>query len=179
MINKWDLVDDKSDAYLRELKDKIRFQFPELSFVPLLTTSAVTGRGIRKLLNLLLTVRENSLRRLETGAFNRFVEKELTSYKPSKQGKQLKILYAVQTEVAPPSFTFFINDAKLASTQFRSYIKNTLRNNFGFEGVPILHPFSGTGNMNSLGFRKKGRRTGGGELGVRPWRTPLARRLMS
>lgn len=141
VINKWDLVDNKSDAYLRELKDKIRFQFPELSFVPLLTTSAVTGRGIKKLLNLLLQVRENSLRRIETGAFNRFVEKELTSYKPSKQGKQLKILYAVQTEVAPPSFTFFINDAKLASTQFRSYIKNTLRSSFELEGVPIFIHF--------------------------------------
>ena len=140
-INKWDLAAEKTDDYLRDLKGKIRFQFPELSFVPILTMSALTGRGVKKLLNLILSVRENSLRRIETGAFNRFVEKELTSYIPSKKGRQLKILYAVQTEVAPPSFTFFVNNAKIASTQYRNYIKNNLRRHFNLDGVPVFIHF--------------------------------------
>jgi len=140
-INKWDLAAEKTDAYLGELKGTIRFQFPELSFVPILTMSALTGRGIKKLLNLILAVRENSLCRIETGAFNRFVERELTGYIPSKKGRRLKVFYAVQSEVAPPSFTFFVNNAKIASSQYRNYIKNNLRRHFNLKGVPVFIHF--------------------------------------
>lgn len=140
-INKWDLIEDGSANVLREKKERLRFLFPELAFVPLLTTSAHSGRGIRKLLNLLLRVQENMQRQIETTVLNRFSADVLSRYSPSRRGKQLKLYYAVQTGTAPPHFTFFVNNATIATPQYEKYVINRLRENFEYDGVPIFVHF--------------------------------------
>ena len=136
-LNKWDLAPDKSSRRLRELNDKIRFQLPEFSWVPILTTSAVSRRGLKKLLGTIISVHENTRRNIDTPELNRFVQQELRIQAPSRRGKQLKIYYAVQTGNAPPVFTFFVNNAMLASPQYIQYIRNTLRRCYEYTGVPL------------------------------------------
>ena len=136
-INKWDTVDDNSAKHIRDLKDKIQFQLPEFAWVPVTTVSATNGRGLKKLLNMIVHVHGNQSRRLDTPDLNRFVQQQLKAYAPSKRGKQLKIYYAVQTGSMPPSFTFFVNNATLASVQYIHYIRNTLRKHHEYSGVPL------------------------------------------
>jgi GTP-binding protein len=136
-INKWDLAEDTSAKKIRELTDKIRFQLPEFSWVPILTTSAVSKRGLKKLLNMIISVHENVRRSIDTPELNRFVQQELRVQAPAKRGKQLKIYYAVQTGVSPPVFTFFVNNAMLATPQYIQYIRNSLRRCYEYTGVPL------------------------------------------
>lgn len=141
VINKWDTLEAPDQKTLRALKERMNYQFPEYQHIPIVTMSALTGRGIKKLLNLLIQVYENFHLKIETSELNRFTEHILKGFLPSKKGKQLKIYYAVQTGIAPPGFTFFLNDAKIASHQYRNYIKNNLRRFFPLEGVPIFIHF--------------------------------------
>lgn len=136
-LGKWDTVEDNSAKHIRYLKDKIQFQLPEFSWVPVTTVSAKNGRGLKKLLNLVVQVHQNALRRLETVELNKFVQQQLKAYAPSKRGKQLKIYYAVQNGTRPPSFTFFVNNATLATVQYLHYIRNTLRTYHEYSGVPL------------------------------------------
>jgi len=136
-INKWDTVEDNSAKHIRDLKDKIEFQLPEFAWVPVTTVSATSGRGLKKLLNLVVHVHGNASRRLETSDLNKFVQQQLKAYAPSKKGKQLKIYYAVQTGTCPPAFTFFVNNATLAGVQYIHYIRNTFRKHHEYSGVPL------------------------------------------
>ena len=136
-INKWDTVEDNSAGHLRDLVEKIHFQLPEFAWVPVVTVSAVENRGLKKLLNMIVHVHGNTVRRMDTSDLNKFVQNQLKAYAPSKKGKQLKIYYAVQLGTAPPCFTFYVNNATLATVQYIHYIRNTLRKHHEYTGVPI------------------------------------------
>ena len=143
VINKWDLIEEENDEtkFLHETKSKIRFQFPALHYVPIITMSAITGRGIKKLLNLLLLVYNNTNFQIDTPKLNKFVESRIRRHLPSKKGKQLKVYYATQVKTAPPTFIFFVNSKKIVTSQFERYITNTMRNEFDFKGTPLVIKF--------------------------------------
>jgi len=136
-VNKWDLAEDTSAKRISAIKDKIQFQLPEFSWAPVLTTSAFRKRGLKRLLDQIITVHQNTRRSIDTPELNRFVQQELKTHAPSKRGRQLKIYYAVQTGTAPPVFTFFVNNATLAPPHYIQYIRNTLRRAYEYTGVPI------------------------------------------
>ncbi|MDR2733296.1 MAG: ribosome biogenesis GTPase Der [Spirochaetota bacterium] len=136
-LSKWDLAENKSSKRIAEIKEKIRFQLPELSWVPLCTTSARNAHGLKNLLDTVITVAAGLDKSIETAELNRFVEHELRTKAPSKRGRQLKIYYAVQTGKKPPAFTFFVNNALLSTPQYIQYIRNTLRKIYAFTGVPL------------------------------------------
>jgi len=91
-------------------------------------------------------VHEERLRRLPTAAVNNVVQQAVAAHRPPRTGsRQLKILYATQAEVNPPTFVFFVNDAKLTHFSYERYLENKLRKSFGFTGTPLRLVFKTRG----------------------------------
>ena len=130
VLNKWDLVDgdgNKAD----KLRQKIRDDMPFLSYAPVIFASALSGRGLEKIIQAVLTVNDNLLNRLmrDVLAFDRL---------PSdRKGRALKVYYCSQADALPPTFIFFVNKPELVNTSFENHVKNKLRELEDFTGTPI------------------------------------------
>jgi len=135
VVNKWDLIADKN---ITEYNEHIRRQLKFMSYTEVLYTSAKFGQGVGKVMPEVCRVYQERLKRIPTAAVNSIVQKALATHNLPRTGtKQLKILYATQAEVNPPTFVFFVNDAKLIHFSYRRYLENKLRQSFGFAGTPI------------------------------------------
>ena len=83
-------------------------------------------------------VHENANRKIATGVLNDVIQDAVSvNEPPTKNGKRMKILYATQVSVAPPTFIIFVNDATLMHFSYKRYLENTLRKAFDFKGTPI------------------------------------------
>jgi GTP-binding protein len=137
VINKWDLVekDDKSAArFEKEAEEKAPF----LRFVPFLFTSARTGLRVTKLLDLLLQVDAERQKRISTSQVNARLE-ELVARRqpPQSHGREIKLLYATQVQVAPPTIAVFGNHPELLEEHYVRYLHNGFREAWGFTGTPL------------------------------------------
>jgi GTPase len=134
VCNKWDQVDDDRRTQLEKELDRL------LSFAawaPRINISALTGRGLRRVMPTLRTVHGNYRRRVPTRALNQLVDEATARHAPPRAGqKQLKIRYATQAEVAPPRFVLFAN-GRLPDGYLR-YLERELRERYDFTGVPLL-----------------------------------------
>lgn len=136
-INKWDLIESKAEARL-EFERLAREKFDFAHFAPLLFISALTGRGVHRILPLTTTIAESRQLRVTTGQLNKLVEDAVASHNlPSDRGVRLKIFFATQAGVAPPTFVFFVNDPKLVHFSYRRFLENRIREQFSFVGTPI------------------------------------------
>jgi GTP-binding protein len=135
VVNKWDLVElEKAADYNRY----VRSQFKFLPYAPVLYVSALKGRGVDLIIPEAQRVYRERVKRLPTTAVNEVVQEAVVAHNlPRIGGKQLKILYATQAGVSPPTFVFFVNDAKLVHFSYRRYLENRLRKAFGFIGNPF------------------------------------------
>lgn len=137
IINKWDLItkDDKTlNKYEKELREELQF----VGYAPTQFVSAKTGQRINKIMELVEFVAEQTSRRILTAPFNALLREWVhLNPPPSDKGKRLKILYATQSSVQPPTFIFFVNEPELVHFSYRRYLENQIRKNFGFEGSPI------------------------------------------
>ena len=135
IVNKWDLVTEKNTT---EWDRYIRSQLKFMAYAPVLYTSAKSGRGVNKIIPEVQQVYQERLKRLSTATVNNVVQQAVAAHSlPRSGGKQLKVLYATQAEVNPPTFVFFVNDARLVHFSYRRYLENTLRQSFGFAGTPL------------------------------------------
>jgi GTP-binding protein len=135
VVNKWDLVVDKSPI---EFTKYIRGQLKFMSYAPVLCVSAKFGQGVDKIMPEACQVYQQRLKRLSTAAVNDVIQQAAAAHNlPRIGGKRLKILYATQAEVNPPTFVFFVNDTKLIHFSYRRYLENKLRQSFGFTGTPL------------------------------------------
>jgi len=135
VVNKWDLVTGKNIA---EWNRCIRSQLKFMSYAPVLYTSAKFGQEVDKIMPQVCQVYQERLKRLSTAVVNEVIQQAVTAHNlPRRGSKQLKILYATQTEVNPPTFVFFVNDAKLIHFSYRRYLENKLRQAFSFAGTPL------------------------------------------
>jgi len=135
VVNKWDLV---ADGEIEEYHKRIRQQMKFMSYAPVLYVSAKFGRGVGEVMSEVRRVYQERLKRLPTGAVNNVVQQAVAAHSPPRSGtKRLKILYATQAEVDPPTFVFFVNDAGLMHFSYRRYLENKLRQSFGFDGTPL------------------------------------------
>ena len=117
-----------------------------MPYAPVLFTSAKCGQGIDKIMPQIFQVHEERLRRLPTAAVNNVVQQAVAAHRPPRIGsRQLKILYATQAEVNPPTFVFFVNDARLTHFSYERYLENKLRKSFGFTGTPLRLVFKTRG----------------------------------
>jgi len=137
-VNKWDLLKGRGQEFVEEFDDKLRFQLKFLDFVPLIHLSALTGDRTGKLLEVVDRVAEARRKRVPTSALNSFLEKATEKQAPvSKNRRDVRILYGAQTGTKPPSFVLFTNVATELHFSYERYLKNQLREAFGFEGTPI------------------------------------------
>ncbi|HJX13540.1 MAG TPA: GTP-binding protein, partial [Dehalococcoidales bacterium] len=143
IVNKWDLIEDKDAAgWTKAIRNEFRF----ISYAPVLYTSAKTGQGVDKIMPQVSQVYRERLKRLTTATVNSVVQQAVASHpRPHSRNKQLKVYYATQAEVNPPTFVFFTNDAKLVHFSYRRYLENTLRKSFGFDGTPLRMVFKTRG----------------------------------
>jgi GTP-binding protein len=136
--NKWDLVKDRGPDYVKEFDDKLRFQLKFLEYAPILHISARTGERAQRLLETIDQVAEARARRIPTGELNRFVAAVTAVHPPASPGrKEVRILYAAQTAVKPPTFVFFTNVATSFHFSYERFLLNRLRESFGLIGTPI------------------------------------------
>ena len=135
-VNKWDLAENPADqaGYARLLDYRYRFA----PWAPLMFTSAVTGEGVRELLEMAVHIEEVRQRRVPTAELNRVMQRALQEHAPPTIGsRRLRVVYVTQAEVAPPTFVFFVNDPALVHFSYERYIENRLRDAFDFEGTAI------------------------------------------
>jgi GTPase len=143
VAHKWDLVekDEKTaDVYERQL----RARAPQLRWVPVIFTSAVTGQRIQRTLDLILEVAQERLRRIPTHEVNEVLA-ELAARQPPPhyRGMPVRLLYGAQVAVAPPVFALFVNHAKGVAEHYARYLMNGMRERWGFLGSPIRIRFRG------------------------------------
>jgi len=143
VVNKWDLaVDKRVVEYNKYIRSQLRF----MPYAPVVYTSAKFGQGVDQVMPQAFQVYQERLKRPPTTEVNRVVEQAIVAHNlPRKGAKQLKILYATQAEVNPPTFVFFVNDAKLLSISYQRYLENKLRQSFGFAGTPLRLVFKTRG----------------------------------
>jgi len=143
IINKWDLIEDKNSNNWNKF---IQNQFKFASYAPILYTSAMLKQGVEKIIPQVTQVYQERLKRLSTAAVNNVIQQAVAAHnRPRSQNKQLKVFYATQAEVNPPTFVFFTNDAKLVHFSYRRYLENALRQAFGFTGTPLRFIFKSRG----------------------------------
>lgn len=140
-VNKWDLVEKETNT-ARHLELKLQESLREISFIPTLFISAKTKQRAFKLLDVAVSVFEERNRQLQTAELNRFLEKTIAENHPPAYGdKWVKINYVTQVKTAPPLFVFFTNEPKGIKKNYKNYLENKLRAQFGFFGVPVRFQF--------------------------------------
>ena len=139
LVNKWDLVDDKDTAmYTARIRKQIKF----MSYASVLYISAKFKQGVGEIIPQAYQIYQERFKRLSTGTVNNIVRQAVASHiLPSSGGKQLKVLYATQADVNPPTFVFFVNDPNLIHFSYHRYLENKLRQSFGFDGTPLRLSF--------------------------------------
>ena len=137
-VNKWDLVEDKTDRTFAQYTEWIRSDVPFLEFAPIVSISAKTGQRVGKVLELAIDIWGERRKRISTGELNRVIRAAVERQTPPVvKGRRPKVFYGTQAAVAPPTFVFFANDAALIHFSYRRYLENRLREEFGFDGTPI------------------------------------------
>jgi GTP-binding protein len=132
-LNKWDLTEtDLADATAR-LGRRLR-QRP-----PVIVCSALTRRGVRRLLERALDLADRRASRIPTPELNRFVDDVVArTPPPARRGRRLRLYYAAQVGRSPPRFAIQVNDRRLISRDWTFHLENRLREAYGLEGVPLI-----------------------------------------
>jgi len=137
LYNKWDLIKKDTNTMKAET-DEFRLQLPDLSFAPMLFTSAITGQRTRKLLEMTLKVHSERNKRIPTPKLNDFIEHVVdVKPPPAIKGRWLKIKYVSQVSTAPPLFTFHLKYPELMPEAYKRFLERRLREEYGFVGVPL------------------------------------------
>jgi GTP-binding protein len=141
VANKWDLMKDRGQDYSKQFDEELRRQLKFLDYAPVLHISAATGERTPKLLEWIDKVAASRRKRVSTGELNRFVTETTAVHPPASPARRhVRIMYAAQTSVAPPTFVFFTNVATQFHFSYERFLVNQIRERFGFEGTPIrLH----------------------------------------
>ncbi len=136
-MNKWDVAEGAS-ALFNGVKAALEEGLSQLKGVPLLTVSAITGKGIDQLLGAAFDVREQWSRRIGTGELNRWFERAVeTNPPPAPGGKRIKLRYITQVKTRPPSFVIFGSRVDQLPTSYERYLLNSMRRDLGLGPVPL------------------------------------------
>ena len=133
VLNKWDIEDVDLEFTRARVAQKLRLR-PKV-----MTASAKTGRGVRRLLDEALELSERVTERIPTPELNRFVaDIQATRDPPAVRGKRLRLYYMAQYDVRPPRFAVQVNDRSLLTRSYGFFVENRLRERYGLEGVPLV-----------------------------------------
>jgi len=137
VVNKWDLI-EKDDKTALRFTETIREELGFMQYAPILYASALTKQRVHRVTDLIKYVAEQQAMRIQTSVLNQVIIDAVSVNPPSSyKGKRLKILFTTQADIKPPTFIFFVNDAKLMHFSYLRFLENKLRQTFGFEGTPL------------------------------------------
>ncbi|WP_122646775.1 ribosome biogenesis GTPase Der [Enterococcus mediterraneensis] len=137
VINKWDLVKKETNT-LRDFEKEIREEFQYLDYAPIIFVSAETKQRLNKLPELIEEVSANQNMRIPSALLNDVIMDAVAiNPTPTDKGKRLKIFYATQVAVKPPTFVIFVNEEELMHFSYARFLENQIRKAFTFEGTPI------------------------------------------
>ncbi|MBN3527648.1 ribosome biogenesis GTPase Der [Paenibacillus apiarius] len=137
VVNKWDIV-AKDDKTMHQFEQKIRDHFLFMTYAPIVFLSAKTKQRLHKLLPVIEHVAQQHAKRIPTHLLNDVVS-DAVAYNPppTDKGRRLRINYATQVAVKPPTIVIFVNDPELMHFSYERYLENRVRASFDFEGTPI------------------------------------------
>ncbi len=136
-VNKWDAI-EKNDKTTLEFERDIRDVLSFMSYAQIVFISAKTGQRLPRLFETIEMVIENNSMRVATGVLNEIISEACAMKQPpSDKGKRLKIYYATQASVKPPTFIIFVNDKELMHFSYLRYLENQIRETFGFKGTSL------------------------------------------
>jgi GTP-binding protein len=157
-VNKWDLVEDKTDRTFDQYVAWIRREAPFLDFAPVVSISAKTGQRVDRVLGLAVDVWGERRKRISTGELNRLLaEATARQVPPAVKNRRPKLFYATQAGIEPPTFIFFANDAELIHFSYKRYLENRIRDVLGFLGAPIRLVFRNRGTERTRRSRARSR----------------------
>jgi GTP-binding protein len=123
---------------MEEYRRIVHERIPHTSFAPVICVSAKTGKNIKKILESDLRIYSQLNRRIKTSALNKTLEEIIQAQSlPYQHGKRVNIIYMNQVKVMPPTFALFTNFPRLIPEHYKRYLENSLRQKYGFTGVPI------------------------------------------
>ena len=138
-VNKWDTV---KDTTINDFQQLMRAEFQFAPYAPIVFLSALTKKRIHTLMPEIIKVKENIKREIKTSLLNEVINDAYElNIPPSYKGKRLKIYFTAQTGIKPPKFTFRVNNKGLVHFSYERYLENKIRENFDFEGTPIILQF--------------------------------------
>ncbi len=137
VVNKWDAV-KKDEKTMKAFEENIRAHFQFLEYAPIVFLSAKTRKRTQTLIPVIDEVNESHSIRIQTNVLNDVIMDAVAmNPTPTHNGSRLKIFYATQVAVKPPTFVVFVNDPELLHFSYERFLKNRLRESFGFVGTPI------------------------------------------
>jgi GTP-binding protein len=138
VVNKWDLVKSPDPDFTKTFDEEVRRRLKFLDYAPILHVSALTGERSTKILQMIDRVAVARRARVATPTLNTFIASVTAANPPISPGQRhVRILYAAQVGVAPPSFVFFTNVATTFHFSYERFLVNKLREEYGFMGTPI------------------------------------------
>ncbi|MGC9358550.1 MAG: ribosome biogenesis GTPase Der, partial [Anaerolineae bacterium] len=144
LINKWDAVPQEMREKGLYLETMVREQLKFMPYIPVLFISALTGLHVNRVIPTALEVVQARYQRIPTGQLNDTLQQALAAHSPPNiRGRKLKLYYATQPEVAPPTFVLFVNDPRLAHFSYIRYLENRIREIYPFPGTPLRIKMSG------------------------------------
>ena len=136
-VNKWDLI-EKDNKTVKQFTDKIRSVLSFIPYAEIIFISAVTGQRLVKLYEMIDNVHDSQNLRIQTGVLNEIIsEAGMLQQPPQDKGKMLRIFYAVQSGVEPPTFVLFVNYKYLMHFSYQRYLVNCFREGLGLDRVPV------------------------------------------
>ncbi|MCA1994609.1 MAG: ribosome biogenesis GTPase Der, partial [Coleofasciculus sp. S288] len=138
VVNKWDAV-EKDSYTIYDYEKLVRSRLNFLDWADIIFVSALTGKRVDKLFDLVDTAAEQHRRRVSTSVINEVLQEAVSWLSPptNRQGRQGKIYYGTQVKNQPPTIALFVNDPKRFSDNYRRYIERQFRQQLGFKGTPI------------------------------------------
>lgn len=138
VVNKWDLLPGRDQRTMTDFTNLIRHEFQYLSYAPIIFVSAKTKQRLAQLPPLILKVYQHAKRRVQSSTLNDVIMDAIAANPtPSTNGRRLRVFYATQVAVAPPTFVIFVNDPDLMHFSYARYLENQIREAFDFSGTPI------------------------------------------
>ena len=137
VVNKWDAI-EKDNKTMNDFIDEIRDNFMFLDYAPIAFVSAKTKQRVIGLFDSIRAVSENHALRIQSSVLNEVIEDAIArNPTPTDKGKRLRIYYVTQVAVKPPTFVVFVNNPEIMHFSYERFLRNRLRESFGFEGTPI------------------------------------------
>jgi GTP-binding protein len=136
VLNKWDMAPKEDyEKIIAEVRDRFKF----LSYAPIVTISAQSKQRVHKIFDMLLKINENYSQRISTGKLNEVIRSALRRHTlPSVNGMNIRLYFATQYDIRPPRIALIMNKPQGLHFSYRRYLTNRLREEFNFEGTPIL-----------------------------------------